>query len=108
VINTNRLSLCIAVAALVLGPVAGILAAKAFSEPGPRGPAGIAGRDGPPGVPGQIGPSGRGISPGTLVLTRGICPDGTVVADLPEKTVTAVDFRGRAAELTVCEVSRFG
>jgi hypothetical protein len=53
----------ISVAALLVGPAAGYITARAFEKPGPRGPQGQTGMAGPGGPTGLDGPQGP---PGTV------------------------------------------
>lgn len=52
-----RISMFIACAALVIGPLAGFAAARVLEEPGPQG---VRGPQGPRGVAGEQGPAGEG------------------------------------------------
>lgn len=74
--RVTRVALGLAIAALVLGPVAGFAGARLSSVPGPVGPAGSVG---PQGDKGEQGPPGRAATTlsGGLVLADAGCPPGS-------------------------------
>jgi hypothetical protein len=68
----SRLALAVAIAALLLGPVAGFATAEALNKPGPAGPVGARGPQGTPGRAASMGEIDTAVSQQAAILNSRI------------------------------------